>query len=143
MNMTRTIIRTYSELIKLKTLEERFDYLQLGGAVGAATFGFDRIFNQQFYTSDEWKQIRHDIIVRDNGCDLGVDGYEIFGSIYIHHMNPIELDDIKYKTDILLDPEFLICTAFRTHNGIHYGNKHSLPQPMVERRPYDTCPWRK
>lgn len=139
---TMTDIKSYSELIKLKTLEDRFDYLKLGGAVGAATFGFDRIFNQLFYRSEEWKSIRNKVIIRDGCCDLGLDDYEIIGSVYVHHMNPIRVDDIKYNTDILLNPEFLICTSFNTHNAVHYGDKSKLPKPLIERQPNDTCPWR-
>lgn len=140
--MTMTTIRTYSELIKLPTLIERYNYLQLGGTVGAATFGFDRIFNQMFYRSDEWKDIRHEVIVRDKGCDLGLEDYEISGSIYIHHMNPIKLADIKCNIEKLLDPEYLISSSFNTHNAIHYGNKNKLPKPLIERSMHDTCPWR-
>ena len=139
---TMTDIKSYSELIKLKSLEDRFDYLKLGGAVGAATFGFDRIFNQLFYRSEEWKSIRNKVIIRDGCCDLGLDDYEIIGSVYVHHMNPIRIDDIKYNTDILLNPEFLICTSFNTHNAVHYGDKSKLPKPLIERQPNDTCPWR-
>lgn len=139
---TMTDIKSYSELIKLKSLEDRFDYLKLGGAVGAATFGFDRIFNQLFYRSEEWKSIRNKVIIRDGCCDLGLDDYEIIGSVYVHHMNPIRIDDIKYNTDILLNPEFLICTSFNIHNAVHYGDKSKLPKPLIERQPNDTCPWR-
>jgi hypothetical protein len=114
----------------------------LGGTVGAATFGFDRIFNQMFYQSEEWKHVRNEVIIRDNSWDLGLEDYEISGSIYIHHMNPIRLNDIKYNTDILLDSEFLISTSFNTHNAIHYGDKSKLPLPLIERTPNDTCPWK-
>lgn len=142
--MNMMTIRTYSELTKIKTFNDRYEYLQLGGTVGAATFGFDRIFNQMFYQSEEWKQVRNDVIIRDLGCDLGLKDYEIVGSIYIHHMNPIRLNDIKNNNAILLDPEFLICTSFDTHNAIHYGDKNKLPkQTLVERTPNDTCPWRQ
>jgi len=137
------IIRTYSELKRIKTLEERYEYLRLGGAVGASTFGFDRIFNQMFYASKEWKEIRRKIIFRDNGCDLGLSEYEIYGSIIIHHMNPISMDDIRNNTEYLLNPDFLICSSSNTHKAIHYGNRDLLPQPIVERRPYDTCPWKQ
>ena len=137
------IIRTYSELCRLSTFEERFEYLQLKGAVGRDTFGFDRIFNQRFYKSREWKSIRDYVIVRDNGCDLGVEGYEINGQgIYIHHLNPITLDDIELATDILLDPEFLITTTHRTHNAIHYGDSNLLIKSPIIRTKNDTCPWR-
>lgn len=137
------MIRSYSELIELDTFEERFKYLQLNGAVGRETFGFDRYFNQAFYRSSEWKSIRDQVIFRDNGCDLGVEGYEIFGKIYIHHMNPIMLEDIELKNDNLLDPEYLICTTHRTHNAIHYGDEKQLISKPIERTKNDTCPWRQ
>lgn len=137
------MIRSYSELIKFDTFEERFKYLQLNGSVGRETFGFDRYFNQKFYRSTEWKSIRDQVIFRDNGCDLGAEGYEIFGKIYIHHMNPIMLEDIELKNDILLDPEYLICTTHRTHNAIHYGDEHQLINKPIERTKNDTCPWRQ
>ena len=139
------IIRTYSELITFPTFEERFKYLKLDGAVGVDTFGFDRIFNQKFYTSKEWRDIRNYIIVRDNGCDLGVEGYEIPKGvkIYIHHLNPITVHDIEKATDILLNPEFLITTIHSTHNAIHYGDENLLTKAPVERSANDTCPWRK
>ena len=135
-------VKCYSELKRLTTFEERFRYLKLHGKVGADTFGHDRVFNQMFYTSAEWKRIRHFIITRDMGCDLGAPGHDIYGPIYIHHMNPISLKDIELRTDILLDPEFLICVSFHTHNAIHYGDEKLLPKPLVERRPNDTCPWK-
>lgn len=138
------MIRTYTELSKLQTFEERYRYLKLGGAVGRETFGFDRIFNQQFYASREWKQVRDLIITRDLGCDLGVEGHEIPNGvkIYIHHMNPILLDDIENHSDILLDPEFLITTTFRTHNAIHYGDEDLIVSKPIVRSKNDTCPWR-
>lgn len=135
-------IRTYSELITLPTFEERFKYLKIGGRVGEETFGYDRIFNQKFYSSTEWKQLRHHIIVRDNGCDLGIKDRMIYGPIYIHHINPILLDDIRNATDILLNPEYLISTSFPTHNAIHYGDERLIVKAPIERRPNDTCPWR-
>jgi hypothetical protein len=135
------MIRTYSELRRLPTLEERFDYLELGGTIGTSTFGFDRWINQQFYRSREWKQIRDHVIYRDDGYDLGAEDAPIFGAHVIHHMNPLTLDDIEEATDNLLDPEYLITTSLRTHNAIHYGNKELLPQPFVERRPGDTKLW--
>lgn len=136
-------IRTYSELVLLKTFEERFNYLRLDGQVGKDTFGFDRIFNQMFYRSREWLQVRDKVIVRDCGCDLGVEGYEIFGRrIIIHHMNPISLEDIEQKTDFLLNPEYLITTVHPTHNAIHYGDENLLIRAPVERTKNDTCPWR-
>ena len=138
-----TIIRTYSELIELPTFEERYAYLKLDNTIGAITFGFDRYINQRFYNSEEWKKIRRDVIVRDNGCDLGVDGYDILTNVIIHHMNPIAVDDIVNSSDYLLNPEFLISTTLDTHNGIHYGKK-LLPKPtMAVRYKNDTCPWKK
>ena len=134
--------RTYSELVKLPTFEERFQYLRLNGKVGEDTFGFDRYLNQIFYRSAEWKRIRDIVIMRDNGCDLGVEGYEIHGRILIHHMNPISRRDIEILSDILLNPEYLICTVHNTHNAIHYGDENLLIKAPVERKPYDTCPWR-
>lgn len=137
------MIRTYSELSTIHSFEDRYRYLQLKGSVGAETFGFDRIFNQQFYRSREWKAIRDHVIVRDNGCDLGVEGYEIYGRIYIHHMNPIMLKDIETTSEFLLDPEYLITTTHGTHNAIHYGDEDLLILPPVERSKNDTCPWRQ
>lgn len=136
-------IRTYSEMMEFQTFEERFEYLKLGGAVGAETFGFDRIFNQQFYRSKEWRAVRNQVIIRDNGCDLGVEGHDIYGSIYIHHLNPIALEDITDRTNILLNPEYLVCTSFATHNAIHYGDFNILPNLPPERSKNDTCPWKK
>lgn len=137
------MIRTYSELSELSTFQERFRYLQLGGFVGEETFGFDRYINQKFYMSKEWKSIRDAIIVRDCGCDLGVEGYEIHGRLYIHHMNPIAVNDIVDQTEFLLNPEYLICTSFNTHNAIHYGDESLLITEPVERKPNDTCPWKR
>lgn len=137
------MIRTYSELSKLKTFKERFQYLQLGGIVGEETFGYDRYINQKFYMSQEWKSIREQVIIRDCGCDLGTEGYEIHGRLYIHHMNPIVLKDIVDQTEFLSDPEFLICTSFNTHNAIHYGDESLLITEPVERTPNDTCPWKR
>lgn len=139
---TTTNIRTYSELIKLPTFEERFDYLRLDGVVGKDTFGFDRYLNQQFYRSGEWKRIRNQVIVRDNGCDLGIDEYEIHGRILIHHMNPISIEDLQYMSDLLMDPEYLICVSHRTHNAIHYGDESLIVTAPIERSQNDTCPWR-
>lgn len=139
-----TIIRTYDELSKLKTFEDRFEYLKLDGQVGKDTFGFDRIFNQRFYRSREWKACRDFVIIRDNGCDLGIDGYEINSqNVIIHHINPISLEDIEKRTDILLNPEYLITTTHKTHNAIHYGDKDLLVTGPIERSKNDTCPWRK
>lgn len=141
MKMT-TNIRTYSELITLPTFKERYEYLRLGGRVGEDTFGFDRYLNQAFYKSEEWRSIRDHVITRDNGCDLGMEGHEIFGRILIHHMNPIRKEDIINRSDILLNPEYLICTIKNTHDAIHYGDESLLVIAPVERRKNDTCPWR-
>lgn len=137
------MIRTYQELIRLPTFKERYEYLRLGGRVGFDTFGFDRYLNQAFYRSPEWKQIRRQVIIRDNGCDLGADGYEIRGTILIHHMNPLRAEDILERSDLLLNPDYLICTAHATHNAIHYGDESLLDIGPVERRPNDTCPWKR
>ena len=139
---TTTNIRTYSELIQLPTFEERFNYLRLDGVVGKDTFGFDRYLNQQFYRSSEWKRIRNQVIVRDNGCDLGIDGYEIHGRILIHHINPISIEDLQHMSDLLMNPEYLICVSHRTHNAIHYGDESLIVTAPIERRQNDTCPWR-
>lgn len=136
-------IRTYSELIRLPTFEERFRYLKLDGLVGKDTFGFDRYLNQEFYRSKEWKEVRDFVIVRDNGCDLGMDGYEIAGRIYIHHMNPITVNDIVHSSDFLLNPDYLICMSHNTHNAVHYGDEDLLVTAPVERRKNDTCPWKR
>lgn len=137
-------IKSYSELSQLETFEERFEYLRLDGIVGKDTFGFDRIFNQKFYRSEEWKQVRDFVIVRDNGCDLGIEGHETYGNrIIIHHMNPISIDDIRHSTRNLLDPEYLITTIHRTHNAIHYGDEDQLIKAPIERVRNDTCPWRR
>ena len=136
-------IKAYSELILLPTFEERFEYLRLNGAVGKDTFGYDRYLNQAFYTSYEWKKIRDQIIIRDNGCDLGIPGREIGRRIYIHHINPLRKDDIVSHSEYLRNPEFLICASFETHNAIHYGDINLLPRDPIERKPNDTCPWRR
>lgn len=139
-----TNIKTYSELISLPTFEERFEYLRLKGRVGEDTFGFDRYLNQMFYQrSQEWKKIRDYVIVRDNGCDLGVLGHEIYGKILVHHINPLMVSDIVHSTDNLLDPEFLISTSLATHNAIHYGDISKLAVAPTERSKNDTCPWRR
>lgn len=137
------MIRTYSELTKLPTFEERFQYLRLDGNVGQETFGFDRYLNQNFYQSKEWKSLRDQIIIRDNGCDLGMEGFDIYGKILIHHMNPILLNDIIHQTEFLLNPEYLICTCHNTHNAIHYGDENLLMTAPRERTKNDTCPWRQ
>ena len=136
------ISRTYSELRRLDSFEDRFEYLQLGGSVGTSTFGFDRHLNQSFYQSHEWKTVRQHVIVRDNGCDLGVEGYDIHAEILIHHINPMVPDDIIHGEPWIIDPEFLITTTKQTHNAIHYGDKNLLiPKVVVERLPGDTKLW--
>lgn len=136
------MIRTYSDLRRLKTLKERFEYLKLAGKVGTDTFGFDRYLNQRFYKLGKWKSARNYVIIRDNGCDLGVEGYEIGDKVLVHHMNPITLDNVLEMDDALFDPEFLICVSHDTHNAIHYGDANLLPKLPIERRPGDTCPWK-
>lgn len=136
------IIKIYSELSKLKTFKERYLYLRLDGIVGEETFGFDRYLNQILYKSDEWKRCRRDIIIRDNGCDLGCEGFEVHGRILIHHINPITVDDIVNRNPKVFDPENLILTSHNTHQAIHYGNEDLLIQAPIERFKNDTCPWR-
>ena len=136
-------MRTYSELVRLPTFEERFRYLSLCGEVGSETFGFDRHLNQAFYRSKEWKKIRDEVIVRDGACDLAVPGREIFSRVVIHHMNPIGPADLQKVTDLLLNPEYLICTTHRTHNAIHYGDEEPLVTAVPDRAPGDTCPWKR
>lgn len=136
--------RSYSELQKLKTFEERYEYLKLSGHVGVDTFGFDRYLNQRFYKSKEWKDVRNSVILRDNGCDLGVKDQPIRGKIYVHHMNPMSVEDIETLNEQILNPDNLICVSHDTHNAIHYGDKSLLPSyEYVERKPNDTCPWIK
>lgn len=137
------LIRTYTELIQLKTFEERYEYLRLGGIVGQDTFGFDRYLNQRFYRSPEWKQIRRDVIIRDEGRDLAMEGYELDKGIYVHHMNPITAKDLVDVTDWLLNPEYLVCVSKRTHDAIHFGDKSLLPELPKERTLNDTCPWKQ
>ena len=136
-------MRTYKELIKMPTFEERFRYMKLNGRVGEETFGFDRYLNQIFYNSREWKRIRQEVIVRDGGCDLGLEDCPIFGRVLIHHMNPISVKDIVERSDLLLNPNYLICMSKDTHNAIHYGDERILEtrKPIV-RKPNDTCPWK-
>lgn len=133
--------RTYSELRRIRGFEERYRYLALRGEVGESTFGFDRYLNQRFYRSSEWRHLRSHVIARDMGCDLGVEGYELHDRIYIHHMNPMGVEDIKHGNADILNPEFLISTSHRTHNAIHYGDENLLPKQFVERRPGDTKLW--
>ena len=134
-------MRTFSELSKLSTFEERYDYLALRGQVGTSTFGFDRWINQKFYTSREWRLIRRDVIARDLGCDLAMEGYEIYDKVIIHHMNPLVQDDIVHGAREAIDPEFLITTTHNTHNAIHYGDKSLLPRAVSARRAGDTRLW--
>lgn len=137
-------IRTYSELSKLKTFRERYEYLKLDGTVGEETFGFDRYINQMFYKSEEWKRIRNYVITRDNGCDLGIQDRKIVDSvILVHHMNPITKEDIINKNEILLDPEYLITTIKPTHDAIHYGDESLLAEDLIIRSKNDTCPWKR
>lgn len=135
------MIKSYSELRKFHTFDERFDYLSLGGVVGADTFGFDRWINQEFYSSVEWRNARRQVIIRDEGRDLGIEGYEINGGAVIHHMNPMTPEDIIHGRDWILDPEYLITVSTETHNAIHYGDRSQLRQPYVERTPGDTRLW--
>lgn len=141
--MTSMTIRTYTELMKLQTFEERFRYLKLVARVGEEIFGFDRYLNQQFYHSQEWKSIRNEIIIRDNACDLGITGREMNKGIIIHHMNPITKDDLIHQSDFLLNPDYLICVSKKTHSAIHYGDESLLFDGLVERSKNDTCPWRR
>lgn len=136
-------MKTYNELIRIPTFEERYRYLRLSGSVGEETFGFRRWLNQEFYHSDEWKRFRDKIIIRDGGCDLAVDGFEIYSSIIIHHLNPITYDDILNQNPCVFDPNNVVCTKLSTHNAIHYGDEILLPKTPVERIKNDTCPWRR
>ena len=138
-----TMIRTYSELSKLKTFEDRFEYLKLTGIVGKETFGYDRYINQILYNSIEWKRLRKKVILRDKGCNLGVEGYDLYGKIIVHHMNPITVDDIVNHSKYVFDPEFLISTNDTTHNSIHYGTDEKPDVTPIERTLNDTCPWKK
>jgi hypothetical protein len=133
--------RTYSELCQLETFEERYHYLSLTGTLGIATFGFDRWINQGFYHSQEWRTVRNQVIVRDNGCDLGIPGYEIYSGLIVHHMNPISLEDFEQGVEWIIDPNFLITTSLQTHNAIHYGDETLLPRGPVVRKPGDTTLW--
>jgi len=136
------VIKRYSELVQLPSFRERFEYLKIGGRVGAVTFGEERYLNQILYKMPIWESIRKDIIVRDNGCDLGLSGYDIHGLIIVHHMNPITIADVVSGDTKVFDPEFLICVSLDTHNAIHYGDVDRLAKEVVERKPNDTCPWR-
>jgi hypothetical protein len=136
-----TIVRSYNELRRIDSYEERFKYLSLNGSVGSSTFGYDRWLNQRFYTSREWRQLRDHVIARDNGCDLGVDGYEIHDKILVHHMNPMIVDDLLAGEESIMDPNFLIVTSHRSHNAIHYGDESLLPRKYVPRERGDTRLW--
>lgn len=137
-------IKTYSELITLPTFEERYKYLRLDGKVGADTFGFDRYINQVFYQRDpRWKSVRDKVIIRDNGCDLGIEGREIYGRVFVHHMNPIRIEDFESNSEFLLNPEYLITTMHSTHNAIHYGDESLLMLGPIVRTKNDTCPWKR
>ena len=138
-----TNIKTYSELMTLSTFEKRYEYLRLGGKVGEDTFGFDRYLNQIFYKNPEWLSIRDKVIIRDNGCDLGIPDREINSRILVHHMNPITKEDILTRSKYLLNPNYLICTSKNTHDAIHYGDSSILLKNPIERTKNDTCPWRK
>lgn len=135
-------IKTYLELRRLESFEERFDYLKLTGVVGESTFGFDRWINQYFYGLPEWKSIRNHVILRDDGCDLGIPGFEIHSGLLVHHMNPLTVEDIKHGEDWITDPNFLITTSRQTHNAIHYGDENLLPRGPVVRTAGDTTLWR-
>lgn len=135
--------KTYSELIAIPTYEDRFRYLQLQGAVGKDTFGYDRYLNQVLYNSQEWKRFRNEIIIRDNGCDLAFEGYDIHGRILVHHINPITVDDVINRNPLVFDPENVICVTHNTHNAIHYGDESLLITAPIERTRNDTCPWKK
>ena len=133
--------RTYSELRRLKTFEERFEYLRLAGEVGYSTFGFDRWLNQNFYRSHMWRRARNSVIVRDNGCDLGIEGFDIHTDLIVHHMNPMSPDDIKHGELWILDPNYLVTTSLQTHNAIHFGDERRLPRGPITRLPGDTKLW--
>ena len=135
------ISRSYSELVKLQTFSERYNYLRLVGQVGSTTFGFDRYLNQSFYTSRDWRQVRHAVIARDAGCDLGLEGYEIFDRVYVHHMNPLTKKQVVAADENMFDLEYLISCTLNTHNAIHYGDPYSLVRLPPERRPGDTTLW--
>lgn len=138
---TNLMIRTYTEISRLRTFEERYHYLALRGVVGERTFGWERWANQKFYTSYEWKQARRDVIVRDLGCDLGVEGYDLHDKIFVHHMNPMQAADLSQDSPDILNIEYLICCSHKTHNAIHYGDEGQLPRLFAERSPGDTTLW--
>jgi hypothetical protein len=134
-------IRSYKELRRIETFEERFEYLSLKGIVGESTFGFDRWINQRFYRSHEWKRVRSEVILRDLGCDLGIPGYEIFTGLLVHHMNPLSSENIANFDDWIIDSNYLITTSLQTHNAIHYGDESLLPRGPIVRQPGDTKLW--
>ena len=136
------MIRSYLECMQLPTFQERYRYLQIGGRVGKETFGFDRYLNQMLYRTPEWKRFRREMILRDNGCDLGCEGYEIYGNVLVHHINPITVEDVINRAPCIFDPNNVICTSLNTHNAIHYGDETLLITEPVVRKPNDTCPWR-
>ena len=140
--MRMTSIRSYSELIHIPTFKERYEYLRLFGKVGKETFGYDRYLNQVLYTSDEWRRFRRDIVIRDNGCDLGCEGYELQSRIIVHHINPITVEDVLNRSYMVFDPDNVISVSHNTHQAIHYGDESLLPLLPVERSRYDTCPWK-
>lgn len=135
-------IRTYRELIRIPSFEERYEYLKVAGIVGEPVFGLNRYVNQALYSSPEWKRVRHQVIVRDNGCDLAHPDFEINDRIYIHHLNPLTLEQLENGDDEIFDMENLVCTSYDTHQAIHFGSAQMLPQLPIERRPFDTCPWK-
>ena len=135
--------KSYLECMQYPTFQERYRYLQIGGYVGKETFGFDRYLNQMLYRTSEWKRFRRDMILRDNGCDLGCEGYEIYGNILVHHINPITVEDVINRNPCIFDPNNVICTSHNTHNAIHYGDETNLITEPIVRKPYDTCPWKQ
>ena len=139
---SKRIIRSYEALIRIPTFLERFEYLKLDGKVGESTFGYERYLNQVFYSSPEWRRFRNEVIIRDMGLDLGIEGHDIFDRIEIHHINPITIEDIEKNSPLLMDMDNVICTSSRTHKAIHYGDSSLLPKDPVIRRPNDMCPWK-
>lgn len=139
---TRLNKKCYSELKRLETFEERFEYLKTSGVVGQSTFGYDRYLNQVLYKSAKWRKVRNQVIIRDNGCDLGMEDYPIFDKVIVHHMNPITIEDVEDDNEDIYNPDYLICVSELTHNAIHYGNSNTLPKLPTERTPGDTCPWK-
>ena len=136
------MLRCYTDLIKLKTMEERFEYLKLNGKVGEEVFGYMRYLNQRFYHEADWLDVKDQVVLRDKGCDLGMPGWEIQGHVYVHHMNPVTVEQLLAKDPIALDPEYLITCSYNMHQAITWGNALLIPRPIAERRPGDTCPWK-